>query len=189
MTLKNLWRRYYEWDSVGPGKFFDIRTYFGNFRILSFWCVATYFMWHFEELLVWLDKLEGIESHIDVGRQSWARLWTAILGGGVAITSIVSIVMITINRQRWQEITERQWRTLRVVKPEDLAEPNPETHEEPVRLQQDEALSAVSATWNDEPQEPTGIRPPTNAEPPERFGNARLEKNNGRATLIVSKKH
>jgi hypothetical protein len=87
------------WDaSLRPGGFFDLRTYKGAFRSLLFWAAATYFLWHFEVFLVWLNESLGLESQFRPGRQAWSQIWAWIIGGGGMVLSLLALIVIPIRR-------------------------------------------------------------------------------------------
>lgn len=188
-----MWKRRHHsklWP-YGIGEPFDLRTFRGCWSALVFFCVATYFMWHFDEIFAWYKVLKGDTNYrIDPAKQSWAQLWAVIIGGTGILTPVIGMIMIPINRRRAREYDEdqRRQRDAQTRKPEDDSDPPPQTTSKPVWPEQDEP-PAEDPVWNDEPQEPVGIQTPPKAEPPERFGNVRLEKSDGRATLVVPKKH
>ena len=149
----------------GIGEPFDLRTFRGCWLALLFFCAATYFLWHTRDLYVWWDNLWGVESKIDLTAQKWVRVWAVIIGGVGILTPIVAMIMIPINRRRTPEIVNDPLCDTQTWKREERSDANPEMTSEPVHPEQSEP-PAEGPLWNDEPQEPTGIRPPTNAEPP-----------------------
>ena len=93
----------------GLGEPLDMGTLRGCLGALLFSVLATYVMWHTHDLYAWWDSLWGIESHIDLPKQRWARLWSQIIGGSGALASIVAMIMIPINRRRARKTAEGQW--------------------------------------------------------------------------------
>lgn len=107
MTLKNRWDHIVELMSEYGGqawhdRYFNVRTYGGNLRALLFLIPMTYLMWNIYEILVWWDSLWGIVSHVNLGQQRWARIWTVIIGGAGFSVTVIAMIMIPINRRRVQ---------------------------------------------------------------------------------------
>lgn len=94
---------------IGPGEIFDHQTYRGTFFSLLFWCAATYFLWHFDEIFAWYRSIRGVPYEIDLAKQSWARLWALIIGGTGIVSSIIVMIMIPIDRRRARKSAEGQW--------------------------------------------------------------------------------
>lgn len=93
----------------GPGRIFDLRSFWGTLRGIALGCFGIYAGWHFFELIAWWDGLWGVAYEIDPARQSWTRLWAVILGGGIILISIACMIMIPINRRRAAKSAEGQW--------------------------------------------------------------------------------
>ena len=179
-----------EREAIWKNGFFNPGTYSGVIRSFIFACVVTYFLWHFDEIFAWYKVLKGNTNYrIDPAKQSWAQLWALIIGIPPILASIFAMIMIPINRRRAQEYADdqRRRRVEQTWKPEGDSESPPETTAKAVWSEQD-APPVEESVGSDEPQDPVGIRPPPNTEPPERFGNVHLEKKDGRATLVVPKR-
>lgn len=118
---------------MGPGEIFDHQTYRGTFFALLFWCAATYFLWHFDDVFVWYQSLRGIDYKIDPAKQSWARLWALIIGGMGVAGAIMGMVAIPLNRYRARKSAEGQWydradltaKDLRGAWPDEVGKDNP----------------------------------------------------------------
>lgn len=203
MTMMGRWHRFVERmnerEDAWMNRFFTPGTYRGTLCFLIFSCAATYFLWNIDAFFSAINeetffgigkKIFGGGHPIDPAEERWHRFWALIIGIPPIIASIVAMIMIPINRRRAREYDEDQQRQrdAQTWKPEDESDPPSETTPKPVWPEQDEQ-PAEDPVWNDEPQEPVGIQTPPKAEPPERFGNVRLEKSDGRATLVVPKKH
>lgn len=183
MTKKNIWRRLYEWDPVGPGKLLDWTTYRGCFRALGFWIVMTYAMWYSYEMFHWFDRLVGFEPvPIDPGKQSWSRVWAVIIGGSGILTSIVAMIRLPINRRRTRKSAEGQWFDRPDLTREELYEKAPEPFPEPERNVKPE-IPEPDGYWKEE-STPTHLIVES-AVPKSTAGNLRLERHAGRSVLIV----
>lgn len=168
---------------AGPGKIFDVRSYWGNIRALLFACGFMFLGWHLHDLYAWVRALFDIPYEIDRGRQSWARLWAVILGGVGIVTALACTIMIPINRRRAIKSAEGQWyddpALTREMLQADDAPAQPEA-ERKVRLETPE----TAAQWA---QESTLTHLVVNPSIPEGPRNGlKVERNGGRVTLIVS---
>lgn len=167
---------------AGLGEIFDQSTYWGNVRALTLACVATYFMWHFEEIFAWYRELRGMPYEIDLAKQNWARLWTAIIGGVGILTPIVAMILIPINRRRARKSAEGQWFDHPDLTREELdaeaSEPSPEP-ERNVRPETPEP----DGYWKEESM-PTHLIVES-AVPKSAAGNLRLESHDGRPVLVA----
>lgn len=203
--LKDRWYRFVErigkWEDAWMNRLFTPSTYRGTLCFLAFSCAATYLMWNIDEILVWTDGLRGTVSYINYGKQRWSRIWAVIIGGSGILASLFAIATITMLRWRERKSAKGPWFT-RVSKAEKelalmAAQREKEKREaetaQSKQIREDVVRQGPSTPddtfWDDEPQEPAGIQPPPKAEPPKQFGNVRLEKSDGRATLVVPKKN
>lgn len=178
MTEKSLWRRLYEWDPIGPGKFLNPQTYTGHIRAFLVFAVCTYVGWHFDDIYAWEKALRGEPYQINPAKQSWARLWAVILGGGGMLVSLVGIVLLPFQRRRLRDSKEDPSVSARDASSEQTLESAPAaehktapTTPQPETYWQEESTPTSRIV---EPPEPRpGLRP------------LRVDKGDGRATLVV----
>ena len=138
MNRKTIWRRLYEWDPVrlyhGPGKILDRSTYRGCFMSLVLSILIFILLWHFDNIFAWFQGIRGVSYEIDLAKQSWARVWAVIIGGGCILTAMVQIILIPINRRRAHESTKGQWYD-RPVLTQEWPHPSRADHEHQDRAQ------------------------------------------------------
>ena len=191
MSLKSRWNRFnsqlIERERAFDVRYFDRATYVGSIRCLLFWCAAAYFLWNIDNLLVWWDSLWGVASHIDPGKQKWARTWALIIGIPPIIVSVDAILALQSRRASGQGQPPQNEMPETKAK-EEVGELEAFLIEQKPELALDELPPLDKPDLNDAPQSPVGIPPSPAAEPPKRFGNVRLEDDAGHATLVVSKK-
>ena len=175
----------------GIGEPLDLETYWGAVIFLITSCLSLYFLWHTHNLYIWWDSLWGVVSHIDPGKQRWARIWAVIIGGSGIIASLVALIMIPIRRQRalaqGQQKHPPQNEMPETKAKGEVGELEAFLIEQKPELALDELPPLDKPDLNDAQQSPVGIPPSPAAEPPKRFGNVRLEDGDGHPTLVVSK--
>ncbi|MFZ5583844.1 MAG: hypothetical protein ACOZCK_14415 [Pseudomonadota bacterium] len=183
MKEKGIWRKLYEWDPIGPGKFLDGSTYRGSFRALGIFIISTYIMWYSYDFLAWCRWIFDIPYEINRGKQSWARVWAVIIGGPGILTAIASIIVfIPLKRYRARKSAEGQWFDHPDLTREELYEEVPEPSPEPERNVRPEKPEA-DGYWKEESTATHLIVEP--AVPKNTVGNLRLERHEGRPVLIV----
>lgn len=132
MNRKTIWKRLHEWDPInsrsGPGKFFDRSTYRGCFRALILGILILLFLWHFDSIFARLQDIRGVSYEINLAKQSWARVWAVVIGGGFILATIGYIILIPINRRRAEERAKGQWYDRADLTSEDLHS-DPAEHE------------------------------------------------------------
>ena len=173
----------------GQGKFFDTSTYCGNFRALSFCCAVTYFAWHLGDALLWLHKLIGYGNYsFDIDTQNRLRFCVVVLVGVGAGISMLSIIMLTINRLRQRKAVKGEHIDAQESRPEDSRVPMPEILPDSIFQELNEPRFEEHSEA-DEPQNPIGIRPSAEATPPSQISDVRIKPEDGHITLVVPKKH
>ena len=174
---------------VGPGKFLDVNTYAGNFRILLFCCAATYFMWNLREILLWLHKLMGDDNqYVDIDLQPKARFFAVVIFVVMTAKAIFSIITLTINRLRQSKAVKGEHIDAQESRPEDSRVPMPEILPDSIFQELNEPRFEEHSEA-DEPQNPIGIRPSAEATPPSQISDVRIKPEDGHITLVVPKKH
>jgi len=185
MTKKNIWRRLYEWDPHGPGGFTHNwwLSYRGCFRFFWLAIISLYFLWYINQIFNWLYALLGLEPNpIDLGKQSWSRVWAVIIGGTGILTSIAAMITLPIRRRRTRKSAEGQWFDRPDLTREELYEETPEPFPEPERNVKPE-IPEPDGYWKEE-STPTHLIVES-AVPKSTAGNFRLERHAGRSVLIA----
>ena len=94
---------------IGPGDWFDIRTYKGCIRAFLFWVAATYFMWHVHDFFAWERHIFSIPYEIDVAKQRWAQIWAWIIGGTGMVSALILMIKIPVDRHLARKSARGQW--------------------------------------------------------------------------------
>ena len=85
---------------LGPGEYFDISSYHGNFRGIAFSVLVTFLLWHFDVIYAAVHHALGISYEIDHTKQSWAQLLAMLIGGVAVGAHVLALIMVFLRHRK-----------------------------------------------------------------------------------------
>lgn len=93
--------------SMGPGQFFDVKTYKGNMRFMVFSCLTIFGGRHIDEAGQWLWRQFGKELVVTPEKAAWHALVALTMGMIGLVVSSLRIQRIYNDRQRQKELRHK----------------------------------------------------------------------------------